>query len=150
MGGEWFVVTYARYARYFGRGVFTMIYGPLPNPPEYESPYADQFLNNIAELRHLYKNLVREDKEELARGLLGPRIEFFMSYWEENISKERTTTSADRAKAHYKLLRHHYKQNKKLERIDKWRMRQQREQWHVLMERLAQEEYENEHQVGPS
>jgi len=60
----------------------------LPNPPEYESPYADQFLKNIAELRHLYKNLVREGKEDLARGLLGPCIEFFMNYWEEKQRKE--------------------------------------------------------------
>lgn len=62
----------------------------LPNPPEYENPHADPFLSNIAELRHLYKNLVREGKEEMARGLLSPRIQFFTKYWEEKQRAERT------------------------------------------------------------
>lgn len=62
----------------------------LPDPVDYESFSDDPFLSNIAELRHLYRNMVREGKGEMARGLLGPRIEFFMGYWEENIKGERT------------------------------------------------------------
>jgi len=30
-------------------------------------------------------------------------------------------TQSERAKAHYKFLRHHYKKSKKQERIDKWK-----------------------------
>ena len=59
----------------------------LPDLSDYENPRDDSFLSNIAELRHLYKNLVREGKEDIARGLLGPRIEFFMAYWEKNIKE---------------------------------------------------------------
>jgi hypothetical protein len=44
---------------------------------------SDPFLINLANLRHLYQNMVREGKEELAKGLLSPAIEFLEQYWSQ-------------------------------------------------------------------
>ena len=49
----------------------------------------DPYLRELANLRHLYKNMVREGKLCLAEGLLAPAIEFFETYWKEKQQDER-------------------------------------------------------------
>lgn len=55
----------------------------------FQSTPIDPYLRELANLRHLYENMVREGKLCLAEGLLAPAIEFFEGYWEEKQRAER-------------------------------------------------------------